>query len=89
MYAYQESTYYFDDFKVEEKVEKKIKVDSLYKAFALITAWIATHEGCWPEDLYEDDVLVEICTDIENDIQHCAKILFYEDEQDSHENQSV
>ena len=79
MYIYQESTYYFDDFNVEEKITKKVKVDSLLKAFALITAWISAHDGCWPEDLCADGIL-EVCVDEENDTQDCAKIFLCEEE---------
>ena len=86
MYIYQESTYYFDDFKVEEKVTKKIKVEDLGEAFTRVDVWIADHkDDVFPEECCDDEI-VDICTYLDDDIQYCVKILRFEP---SHENQSV
>ena len=83
MYIYQESTYYFDDFKVEEKITKKLKIKDLGKAFTKVAAWIAEHEedDVFPEECCDDEV-VDICTYLDDDIQYCVKILFYREEEE-------
>lgn len=81
MYIYQESAYYFDDFRVEEEITKKLKIKDLDKAFIKVAAWIAVHKAddVFPEECCDDEV-VNICTYLDDDIQYCVKILFTREE---------
>lgn len=72
---YQESTYHFDDDTVREDITKLVVSIDLCEAFARLSAWVADHKDAWVEDT-DRDTVVEICTDIDDNVQHCAKILF-------------